>query len=289
MRRRDMKDVIITPPGDFPLDVPAFDGRGGNAQLGGHRADTAELLENAGDEATCGLVHKSHHNRTFDVRQSHYLSASEFRTLPHMNNTPDAILKALDRLKIPHEEIAAALGRDRTVATKMLAKKRSIKAQEMPVLLSLIERYERERGEVGEASTRDYLPVSILPTFAGAGGGGTGEGEVEYALIPRSLIEGELRGDPDDFVLITLKGDSMEPDFHHGDQLLCDKRDRSPAQPGPFAIWDGEWGEYVVKNVERIEGGRWRMFSSNPKYSATEIQHDETRIIGRPVWFGRRL
>src|SRR3546814_17270785 len=77
----------------------------------------------------------------------------------------------------------------------------------------------------------------------------------------------------------------MEPDFRHGDQLLCDKRDRSPAQPGPFAIWDGEWGEYVLKNVERIDGGRVRMFSSNPKYSPTEIQHDETRIIGRPVWF----
>src|SRR3546814_3748103 len=57
-------------------------------------------------------------------------------------------------------------------------------------------------------------------------------------------------GWPGDFVLITVRGDSMEPDFRHGDQLLCDKRDRSPAQPGPFAIWDGEWGEYVLKNVE---------------------------------------
>lgn len=206
-----------------------------------------------------------------------------------MNITPDAILKSLERLRIPHDEIASVLGRDRTAATKMMAGRRSIKAQEMPLLLALIEKHEREEGELGDTSTRDYLPVAILPTYVGAGGGGTGDGDEEHALVPRSLIEGELRGTPNDFVLITLRGDSMEPDFRHGDQLLCDKRDRSPAQPGPFAIWDGEWGEYVLKNIERIEGGRVRMFSSNPKYSPVEIQHDETKIIGRPVWCGRRL
>lgn len=133
-----------------------------------------------------------------------------------------------------------------------------------------------------------YVSIEVLPTYAGAGGGGTGDDDRATALVARALIEGELHGKPDDFVLVPIKGDSMEPDFYQGDQVLCDKRDRSPAQPGPFAIWDGEWGEYVMKNVERIEGGRVRMFSSNPKYSPTEIQHDETRIIGRPVWFGRR-
>ena len=81
----------------------------------------------------------------------------------------------------------------------------------------------------------------------------------------------------------------MEPDFHHGDQLLIDKRDVSPAQPGYFALWDGEWGEYVVKNVERSRVGEVRIFSSNPKYSAEQVQTETTRIIGRPVWFGRRL
>lgn len=133
-----------------------------------------------------------------------------------------------------------------------------------------------------------YVAVEVLPTYAGAGGGGTGDADKATALVSRALVEGELRGSASDFVLVPIRGDSMEPDFFQGDQVLCDRRDRSPAQPGPFAVWDGEWGEYVLKNVERIEGGRVRMFSSNPKYSPTEIQHDETRIIGRPVWFGRR-
>lgn len=136
---------------------------------------------------------------------------------------------------------------------------------------------------------QDYVRVEVLPTFAGMGGGGTGDDDVENALVPRALVEDILRGTPADFLLINVRGDSMEPDFHHGDQLLVDRRDTSPAQPGYFALWDGEWGEYVVKNVERSRAGEIRIFSSNPKYSAESVATETTRIIGRPVWFGRRL
>ena len=135
----------------------------------------------------------------------------------------------------------------------------------------------------------DYLPVKVLPTFAGMGGGGTGEGDPETALVPRYLIEREFRGRPDDFELINVRGDSMEPIFKHGDQLLIDRRDRNPIQPGPFALFDGD--AYVVKLVERVPGKRgwYRIFSANDRYSADEVEETETTIMGRPVWFARRL
>lgn len=135
----------------------------------------------------------------------------------------------------------------------------------------------------------EYEAVDVLPTYAGMGGGGNGEGEVERALVPSYLIRSVLRGVPSDFVLIRVRGDSMEPVFRHEDELLVDKRDRSPTQPGPFALWDADWGEYLVKNVERLPGGRVRIFSSNEKYTPVEIENSETNILGRPVWFGRRL
>jgi len=134
-----------------------------------------------------------------------------------------------------------------------------------------------------------YVSVEVLPTYAGMGGGGTGEGERQYALLPRTLIVDVLGGRPEDFILINTRGDSMVPDFHHDDQVLCDRRDTSPAQPGPFAIWDGDWGEYVLKNVERSTSGSVRIFSSNPKYREEVVPSEQTRIIGRPVWVGRRL
>lgn len=135
----------------------------------------------------------------------------------------------------------------------------------------------------------DYVPVDVLPTYAGMGGGGTGEGDVEQALVPQYLIRDVFRGKASDFVVIRVRGNSMEPRFFQDDELLVDKRDTSPTQPGPFALWDAEWGEYLVKNVERLPGGRVRIFPSNTEFTASEVSSEETKILGRPVWVGRRL
>lgn len=140
----------------------------------------------------------------------------------------------------------------------------------------------------GDPSTA-YLEVDILPTFGGMGGGGNGEGEVAQALLPRALVEDQLRGKPKDFLLIEVRGDSMTPEFLHGDQILIDRRDVNPRQPGPFALFDGDG--IVVKLVERIPGRRewYRVFSANSRYSEYEVQEEDVRILGRPVWFARRL
>lgn len=137
--------------------------------------------------------------------------------------------------------------------------------------------------------SKDYLPVEVLPSFAGMGGGGSGEGDAELALIPRALIEDELKARATDLILLEARGESMEPDFFHGDQLLIDKRDKNPVQPGAFALWDGDG--FVVKLIERVphKRGFYRIFSANSRFSAYEVAADQVKIIGRPVWFGRRL
>lgn len=207
---------------------------------------------------------------------------------------PAGIVEALKRLNIAHDEISEAIGKDRTVATKMLGGARRVQASEIPALMALIERHERDRGEVfAPDPVQAYVSVEVLPTFAGMGGGGTGEGDQKTALISRSLVVNELRAQPQDLLLIDVRGDSMlDPTtgkgFAHGDQLLIDRRDTNPRQPGPFALWfdDG----YVVKNVEILRRtGKLRIFSNNPAYSADEAEPDEVKIMGRPVWFARRL
>jgi phage repressor protein C with HTH and peptisase S24 domain len=134
-----------------------------------------------------------------------------------------------------------------------------------------------------------YVDIAVMPSYGGMGGGGTGEGSRLTAKLPRALIEDELRGRPTDFELIDVRGDSMMPDFHHGDQILVDKRDRDPRQPGAFALWDEDG--YVVKLVERVpqRRGWYRIFSANDRYTPYEIEETETTIMGRPVWFARRL
>lgn len=134
----------------------------------------------------------------------------------------------------------------------------------------------------------DYVEVEVLPTHAGMGGGGTGDGDQRTALMPRSLVEAELHARAADLLLINVRGDSMEPRFENGDQLLIDRRDTNPRQPGPFALWydDG----YMVKNIEIIRStGKLRVFSTNPVYSDDYCDPADVRIMGRPVWLGRRI
>lgn len=137
--------------------------------------------------------------------------------------------------------------------------------------------------------TQTYVSVEVLPTFGGMGGGGSGDGSKGFALVSRRLIEEELNGRPEDFLLIDTRGDSMEPDFKQGDQILIDKRDRDPVQPGPFAVWDGDG--YVVKIIDRVPGqrGSLRIFSANVRYMEHISSSDDVIIMGRPVWYGRRL
>lgn len=200
-----------------------------------------------------------------------------------------AIFARLDALGLKQRQLAEAIGVEETKVSKMRAGERQFKAGELMAAQAWLDTIESGIDPDSTESHIEYVEVEVLPTYAGMGGGGNGDGEREIALVPRALIVDVLRGAPGDFLLVNVRGDSMEPDFRHGDQLLVDRRDISPAQPGPFALWDGEWGEYVVKNVERSRSGEVRIFSSNPKYSAESQPSELTRIIGRPVWFGRRL
>lgn len=205
------------------------------------------------------------------------------------------VFRRLDAADRTQRQLAAALGIEENKVSKVRSGERQFKGPELLAARRWLDEVERLGGrklapDLPDAPPdQDYVPVEVLPTYAGMGGGGTGEGDREVALVPRALVIDILRGQPTDFLLINVRGDSMEPDFRHGDQILVDRRDTSPAQPGPFALWDGEWGEYVVKNVERSRGGEVRIFSSNGKYSTESAPAEATRIIGRPVWFGRRL
>lgn len=208
------------------------------------------------------------------------------------------IFRRLDALDLKQRDLAQALGIEENKVSKSRSGERLLKAGEVLKARDWLANIERQRAQgirtvepdlIDNQSALSYVEVAVLPSYAGAGGGGSGEGDLIVAKLPRRLIEEELRGKPADFELIDIRGDSAEPDFYHGDQILIDKRDRDPRQPGPFAIWDEDG--YVLKLVERIPNRRgwYRIFSANQRYSSYEIEETEATIRGRPVWFARRL
>lgn len=215
------------------------------------------------------------------------------------------IRAALRRLGVPHHVIGDALKVSRDSATRLMSedRPRRIRVDERQPLLALIAKYEEVRGDtdiVRQARKLEddfeaglvgaYVAVEVLPTYAGMGGGGTGEGDRQMALLPRSLVEDELRAKPEDLLVINVRGNSMQPVFCQDDQILIDRRDRDVQQPGPFAIrYVGDEG-WVLKNVERVpRTDRLRIWSENTSFGDREEEAEYIEIAGRPVWFARRV
>jgi phage repressor protein C with HTH and peptisase S24 domain len=209
--------------------------------------------------------------------------------------TTESIIKRLNSLGLKQRDLSAAIGMDQSKLSRALSGERRWQVQELQRASDWLDEmdsadapYKVEADHPAEDLTRSYAEVGILPTYAGMGGGGTGDDHEENGLVPRYLIEDVLRGRAENFRLVRVRGDSMEPDYYQDDEILIDIRDRFPVQPGPFAIWDGDG--HVLKNVERVEGGL-RLFPTNKKYSEKIVtsDHESVYIMGRVVWFARRV
>ena len=148
-----------------------------------------------------------------------------------------------------------------------------------------------EADQFEERRDDDVVYIDLLPGYAGMGGGGTGEGDQGTVAFSRALVEYELRAPPASLLAVVAEGNSMEPDFRGGDQILIDTRRLSLAAPGAFCLWDSDG--YVIKYLERIQGSdppRVRIVSARGDlYPAVERLLEECDIKGRVVWFGRRV
>jgi phage repressor protein C with HTH and peptisase S24 domain len=137
----------------------------------------------------------------------------------------------------------------------------------------------------------DYLPIAALEMRPGMGGGGYEDlADATTVLFPRRLIRDQLGARAEDIRCVEVEGPSMLPMLESGDQVLVNIAKRNPSQPGIFCLWDG-FG-IVCKLVERIarsDPPRLRIISANPVFGPYELTEDEANIIGRVVWFARRL
>ena len=105
-----------------------------------------------------------------------------------------------------------------------------------------------------------------------------------------SWITKNLRSAPVNLRVFIISGDSMEPTLCHNDLVLVDTVNKNPTQPGVFVLFDG-YG-LAAKRVERVMNAaspRIRILSDNPQYSIYERSPSEAGIIGRVVWFSRRI
>lgn len=108
--------------------------------------------------------------------------------------------------------------------------------------------------------------------------------------LPNDYLRHELRVAPSKAYLIEVRGDSMSPTLETGDRVMIDTADTVPAPGGVFALFDGLG--VVVKRLEHVpmsDPPIIKIISDNPHHGIYERTLEEIRIIGRAIWFGRRM
>jgi len=142
------------------------------------------------------------------------------------------------------------------------------------------------------SDTSKLLPVPHYAIQASAGGGSLVEAEPieQHLTLSREWLarEGIVSKD---LIGIYARGDSMEPSITSGDSLLIDRESNVIGSDGGIYVINYE-GELFVKRVQKLLDGRIAVTSDNKNHMSIEIsKHDLERlkIIGRVVWFGRKM
>jgi phage repressor protein C with HTH and peptisase S24 domain len=159
------------------------------------------------------------------------------------------------------------------------------------------ERRSRGKALFGEipAGKDDSIDVAMVPLVGARLAAGRGSLETDGEILNYFSFRSDWlcrKGNPDDMVLMKVCGDSMEPDFHHGDMVLVDRGKTQIYGHAIYAMGINE--EIYIKQVETLPGGTLVLRSRNPEYEPIRVDlrgdlADSVRVIGRVIWCCREI
>jgi phage repressor protein C with HTH and peptisase S24 domain len=135
------------------------------------------------------------------------------------------------------------------------------------------------------------LRVPRLGIRASAGPGAIPEGERSHGHIAFDpLWLRRVTADPNRLSLIRVEGDSMVPTLADGDEILVDRGDAAERLRDGIYVLRIE-DALVVKRIAPHPAGRTiSVRSDNPAYPGwPECDPAGLEVVGRVVWFGRRI
>ena len=140
----------------------------------------------------------------------------------------------------------------------------------------------------------DRASFHLLPKVAEAAAAGSGQhsasSATEFIGFRHDWLRATFNRQPEDIILETAVGDSMEPQIGNGDLLLVDTTDQTVRNFGIYVI--EVRSERLVKRVQRKFDGSLILISDNIHYQPETIAPDiatEVRFVGRVIWRGSSL
>ena len=130
-----------------------------------------------------------------------------------------------------------------------------------------------------------HVEVREAGVAAGAGAVDIDEAPLKGYLAFRRAWLDRQGIDPTQCVVISVRGESMEPVLPDGCSILLDRTRRRRLSGRIFVLLTGDG--LVVKRLERGEDG-WRLVSENPSVDPVPWS-DEMDLVGQVRWFAKTL
>ena len=146
----------------------------------------------------------------------------------------------------------------------------------------------KDKAKADENHVDDFITIPRFSDKISAGGGLVPVNNVEIRVAFRKDWI-QRKGDPNRMSLIAVSGDSMEPTLMSRDLVLINHaHNYLDPQGGIYAIALGE--VILIKRLQILyPSGKVRIISDNEKYDSFDLSHEEVKINGRVIWFGREV
>lgn len=146
------------------------------------------------------------------------------------------------------------------------------------------------RVEFGEqvSDTSALIPVYDVQASAGFGALVDYEEQTHSLAFPPDYLRKLTAGSPRDLVIISTKGDSMEPTLLDDDIVLVDTSKRHMGYEGMFVLRHND--TLLVKRAGMsAKAGHVMLISDNKAYPAVEAALADLTVIGKVLWYGRKV
>lgn len=185
-------------------------------------------------------------------------------------------------------DLANYLGITQDKVSKSLSGVRRFSAEEALAIDRLLASPSRvgndEDGPIGAR----LVPVYDVQASAGYGTVVHGEEHIYNLAFDQSFLRQMTNAKPRELAIIQVQGDSMEPTLLNGDQVLVDRSKNNLDFDGLFVIRYGE--ALHIKRVGRApKRGHVLIRSDNERYTPLEVPYGEIDVVGRVLWYGRKV
>ena len=149
---------------------------------------------------------------------------------------------------------------------------------------------ERDSDATMEGLGFHRVGVVDIQVSAGDGSSALDQEPVSYMAFDRKWLR-ELANDMKSLRIVTVKGDSMEPDLRPGDFVMIDQGRKNAQDGGLFVVRLDD--QLLIKRVQVRAGRSVALLSANPAYSEVVVDLGSEdlafAVIGRAIWQGREL